>query len=275
MLAVFFTFAALASEVLWHIYKQLGQNERKQMQQRKYVQRYIEPSYKYPTTLLSEASPGLAPLSASGARVIPPPSDYPEDTEGDDVAPQQHGDESVLPRSSHSFEIVHAQNGRPSISVPDRENEIEQLLPGHPESSLGYSNSERESFGDPPFSRLSWSILEYPPKNAFVVTGESFYHGFTLANVAEGFCWSIAITSMHYVGIFALRIPGGYAKFSLPLVILSAAICWVACVVGCIQMPQMENYLSQQLLFSVTATAGVAGLHFTGKLNLPGDRAIC
>lgn len=101
-------------------------------------------------------------------------------------------------------------------------------------------------------------------KNAFVAMARMLYLGCTLRNFLKGLVWSLAIDSMHYLGLLALRIPGGYVKVNVPLVILSAVISLVVLVVGCILMSQMETRLSQQFLFSVVATAGVAAMHFTG-----------
>ncbi|KAH8897209.1 hypothetical protein GQ53DRAFT_837893 [Thozetella sp. PMI_491] len=91
-----------------------------------------------------------------------------------------------------------------------------------------------------------------------------FQTGCTLKNLVKGFVWSTAVTSMHYVGIFALRIPGGYYVFNHWLVMFSALISWAVCTIGCILMATMETYLPQQVMFSILAAAGVGGMHFTG-----------
>jgi NO-binding membrane sensor protein with MHYT domain len=103
-----------------------------------------------------------------------------------------------------------------------------------------------------------------PAKNAFVATGEALFAGFTGKNIMKGFLWSVAITGMHYTGIFALEIPNGYCTLNYFLVFLSGMISWCVCVVGCILMPQMETHLTRQFLFSTVATLGVAAMHFTG-----------
>ncbi|KAI4174697.1 MAG: hypothetical protein LQ346_008193 [Caloplaca aetnensis] len=69
---------------------------------------------------------------------------------------------------------------------------------------------------------------------------------------------------MHYVGILALRIPQGHVTFNPFLVVLSAAISWLVCLVGCILISKIETNLTQQLLFAAVASAGVAAMHFTG-----------
>ena len=103
-----------------------------------------------------------------------------------------------------------------------------------------------------------------PARNAFKITGEALHDGFTWTNVIKGFLWSLAITGMHYVGIAALRVPEGHYTLSVRLVILSAIISWIVCLVGVIMMSRMETHLTQQLLFSVVASIGVAAMHSTG-----------
>jgi NO-binding membrane sensor protein with MHYT domain len=90
------------------------------------------------------------------------------------------------------------------------------------------------------------------------------YTGFTRRNVIKGLFWSLAITGMHYVGILALHVPTGYLRFNPILVALSGVISWIVCLAGCILMPRMEVHLLKQFLFSVVATSGVAAMHFTG-----------
>lgn len=103
-----------------------------------------------------------------------------------------------------------------------------------------------------------------PAKNLFVATAEALWKGLTMRNIIRGFLWSLAITSMHYVGIAALQVPDGHYKLQPFLVLLSALISWVVCLVGVILMAQMETHLGQQCFFSVVATLGVAAMHFTG-----------
>ena len=101
-------------------------------------------------------------------------------------------------------------------------------------------------------------------KNPFVAVYEALLAGLSVRNVAKGFFWAIAVTSMHYVGIRGLNVPLGYVSLDPSLVFLSGLICWVVCVVGCILIGEIETNLGQQLLFSAVATCGVAAMHFTG-----------
>jgi len=100
--------------------------------------------------------------------------------------------------------------------------------------------------------------------NAFVIIARALYNGCTVLNISKGFLWSISITSMHYVGIAGLRIPQGYCTLNPILVLVSALISWIVCLVGVVLMANMETQLAQQLLFSAVATIGVASMHFTG-----------
>ena len=102
-------------------------------------------------------------------------------------------------------------------------------------------------------------------ENLFAATLRLIYTGFGVVNVCKGFVWSLALTSMHYVGILGLKLPSqGYIAFNPLIVILSGLISWIVCTVGCILMAHMETNLGQQLLFSFVATVGVAAMHFTG-----------
>ena len=129
--------------------------------------------------------------------------------------------------------------------------------------SSSFMGSTHSSYGLGNIMNLAYRGTS-PAKNAFIATGEALFAGCTCRNIAKGFLWSLAITSMHYVGIAALRIPQGDFTLEPPLVILSALISWVVCLVGCVLMSRIETHLTQQFLFAIVACAGVAGMHFTG-----------
>ena len=137
----------------------------------------------------------------------------------------------------------------------------EQSISRRSDSFMGSTHS---SYGLGNIMNLAYRSTS-PAKNAFIATGEALYAGCTRRNIAKGFLWSLAITSMHYVGIVALRIPQGDFTLEPPLVILSGLISWVVCFVGCVLMPQIETHLTQQFLFAIVACTGVAAMHFTGK----------
>ncbi|KAK5084010.1 hypothetical protein LTR70_007292 [Exophiala xenobiotica] len=131
--------------------------------------------------------------------------------------------------------------------------------------SSAVTESNASSFGLGNMMSLhTYKSSSLQAKNVFVATAKLLYLGTTWRNAIKGLLWSFAVTSMHYMGILALRVPGGYISLHMPLVILSAVISWIVCSVGAILMAGMEKNLSQQFLFSVVATAGVAAMHFTG-----------
>ncbi|KAL1305786.1 hypothetical protein AAFC00_003951 [Neodothiora populina] len=101
---------------------------------------------------------------------------------------------------------------------------------------------------------------------AVITLAKAFWAGCTTVNIFKGFVWSLAIDTMHYVGIAALRIPNGYYTLNPLLVLSSALISWIVCLVGSILMANMETHLGQQLLFSVVATIGVNGMHHVGMI---------
>lgn len=300
ILAVFFTFAALASDLLW---VKSQRDRRKQQQklrrQQKAALRADELSHKQFTLPSIGSLTTLTPSGESGNRLseVPPSTVHLDTAEMEDAEllgnDNQHlssGSFLSPPTNGYDQHVRGAQGNKISMTVMpaissahDQDADLEPLLPAYAESSTGHSDSHRRDSSEPSTSRRSSSLMgsnssslglgnflnlayrgTVPAKNAFIATGETLYHGFTSINVVKGFCWSLAITSMHYVGIFALHIPEGYSKFNAPLVVVSAVISWIVCIVGCILMPQMETHFSQQLLFSIVATSGVAAMHFTG-----------
>lgn len=134
--------------------------------------------------------------------------------------------------------------------------------------SSGTTSSDASSLGLPGFMSFRIPEASTPsPTNALVGIAKLLYYGATVTSFTKGFIWSLAITSMHWVGIMALQIPGGFITVQPFIVLLSALISWLVCTVGCILIPHIEVNLSQQLLFSVVAAAGVAAMHFTGSFG--------
>jgi hypothetical protein len=112
------------------------------------------------------------------------------------------------------------------------------------------------------------SVYEQSPasaSNTLVFAVQAILNGLTLANISKGFVWSIALTNMHFMGVKALDIPGGYVTLSPARLILCGFISWSVCCVGVILMAGMEVNLKQQILFSVVAATGVAAVHFSGS----------
>ncbi|KAL8636814.1 MAG: hypothetical protein Q9228_005837 [Teloschistes exilis] len=262
LLAVFFTFIALTSDLLWSKYRNFSKRRRRAGRARKICK----------TDRMKRSS--SEPLLSSGITLTR--------SDSEDFA-ANHEDNYPMP--SHDDH----EAGNLNLSPPrtsNRSTSNSRLTSSVRESSIASSNSRRSASISSTFhsSRRSSSVtsashsstglrdmlnIAYqktaPAKNVFVATGESLYSGCTARNVIKSFIWSLAITSMHYVGIFALKIPSGHVTLHWPLVILSAAISWVVCLVGCILMSKIETHLMQQLLFAVVASTGVAAMHFTGE----------
>ncbi|KAH8819876.1 PAS/PAC sensor hybrid histidine kinase [Xylogone sp. PMI_703] len=144
-----------------------------------------------------------------------------------------------------------------------------------PFSSSNRSPSRGSSSGRRSSSSLFGSyskMMSFTPVNLtpsavtglFWRTGMVLYNGSTIRNIIKSFIWSLSITSMHYVEILGLQIPDGYFSFNPSLALLSELISWGVCLVGCTLMSEMETHLGQQILFTVAAATGVAGMHFTG-----------
>lgn len=299
MLAVSFTFAALASDLTWDRYRR--------SQRRKSLAR--------PRDLLRRATTE-EPLLGLNQRLTAQITDQStppafEDEPTTNLTPES--DPIHLPH--HSWHTSKPNNGRalspikfgtspsigPLLAKTLRGSDTPELLPPlvslqgkDPEPAQAQDDltpSERTSIdasgasSEPLLSRRSSAVTDsnastfglgnmmglrvyksssLHAKNAFVITAKLLYLGATWRTAIKGLVWSLAVTSMHYMGILALRVPGGYISLHLPLVILSAVISWIVCSVGSILMAEMETKLSQQFLFSVVATAGVAAMHFTG-----------
>jgi len=173
-------------------------------------------------------------------------------------------------RSQAAFAIAHEEPLRRPAVPMERSNS---------EQSSARSLSNASSFGLNSLVNVAWLRTSAPVQNVFVLTATTLWAGLTAKNAVKGFFWSLAITSMHYVGIAGLKIPHGYYTLSPLLFLASALISWVVCIVGTIFMAKMETHLPQQVLFSVVATTGVAAMHFTGmravtfwSIALPSER---
>lgn len=170
--------------------------------------------------------------------------------------PTKHSDQSSEQLTPTRVESSESSTGLPRY----QRSTSEQSTSRRSDSFIGLTHN---SYGLGNIMNLAYRGTS-PAKNAFIATGEALYAGCTRRNIAKGFLWSLAITSMHYVGIAALRIPRGDFTLEPPLVILSGLISWVVCLVGCVLMSQIETHFAQQLLFAVVACTGVAAMHFTG-----------
>jgi signal transduction histidine kinase len=178
---------------------------------------------------------------------------------------------SASGRSLPSLKVVTTQSLRDDASLGFRDDASTLSSGSFGQSSSDGSTLRRESstgsstsFGLSSAMGLAYRRAPASTVNAFVATAKILYFSMTPRNIIKGFLWSIAITSMHYSGIYGLEIPQGKVVLNPWIVLASAAISWIVCIVGAICMAEMEARLSQQLLFSIVATTGVAAMHFTG-----------
>ncbi|MCJ1281421.1 hypothetical protein MMC26_000740 [Xylographa opegraphella] len=302
VLAVLFTFAALASDLLWDRYKRRRSTSRSLRRKHKssaYAKRSSINTWEYSSKPLLDTS-------------AQEDEDYGDIAEGPELSSRPDwldgqvpdGDESTIsdtnsrptspitaqptPKVDATYNISPTLlNGFPG-ELPAKPHAhglrpgIEPISGSHGKVRTDSTNSMPRTSSDRSMSRRSsftGSNIGYnglgsirnlayrgaaPAKNAFIATWEALYHGCTWKHAIKGFLWSLAITSMHYVGIAALRIPNGYSTLDPAFVVLSGLISWVVCHIGCILMSKMETHLGQQFLFSIVATTGVAAMHFTG-----------
>ena len=253
-LAVCFTFAALASDLLWNTHVR-----RRQKSNRKRVQ-MKDSIGKRPNMVMQEYTSG--PLFAR----LEEQEDYPQifqhvespllGGDGNEEAGRGTSSDSDSIRGNQpTTPLLNGTVSRAALSCPDGGQDVTDDHAGRPgvpsRASSQHSVSRRpESIMSSTQSIYSLNnILKFanrvPAKNAFVATGEMLYAGCTCRNILKGFLWSLAITSMHYAGIAALRIPSGYSTFEPPLVAVSALISWAVCLVGCVLMAQIGMYISE------------------------------
>jgi NO-binding membrane sensor protein with MHYT domain len=288
-LAVVFTFAALASDLLYTTYSHEWQKKNKHSRKRK-AQNGTNNREQWHNSgvefrpLLSHAENADNPSPDRDLESAPFDFVEANDENVEESIPTKSNNQGDLPLSPR----IAARNGlaKTMFTLPTIESlrNSEQAREQAPSESVDDTTAHTESGEHSVSGRSSSllgssststfgisSIMNYayrrtaPAKNVFKATGETLYRGCTRKNAAKGFLWSIAITSMHYSGLEALQIPDGHLRLNYALVVLSGLISWFVCVVGCILMSQMETHLKQQFLFSITATTGVAGMHFTGE----------
>ena len=272
-LAVFFTFAALASDLLWNVHR----GRRKKIRKAEHL---TNGSVEHPGMIMRDSSSSpLLERTEEEEDCSLPAEDVESPLHTDGSLEYAVNDSSDTDSSCGSIPLPYL-NGSVSKTFERAPNESHDLSsvhasrPGfHHRSSSNISTSRRsDSFMSSTNSAYGLSNIikmanqgASPARNAFVSTGKALYEGCTRRNILKGFLWSLAITSMHYVGIAALEIPDGYSSLEPGLVVLSGVISWAVCVVGCILMAQIETHFAQQFLFSVVACSGVAAMHFTGR----------
>ncbi|KAK5454137.1 hypothetical protein LTS15_006137 [Exophiala xenobiotica] len=177
------------------------------------------------------------------------------------LQPGRHGPSpqslSQSPKPRNHFPYQHSEADTESLARSSGEGDFSRRS-----STTAGSDSSRLSI--PAFMSFKTSALGSSPDGGLTGIAGLLYHGASPKKFVTGFVWSLAITSMHYVGVLAMKIPDGHFTLQPSIVVLSALISWLVCTTGCILIPQIEVNLSQQLVFSVVAAAGVAAMHFTG-----------
>ena len=296
ILAVFFTFAALASDLLWTAYMR-GRRRRRRLLARYGVE---DGTTRHPSMTMQgpSSSPLLGHVDEEDADDIDD-GDDPEltlsslgdserqgysnvvnDLEEASEAVPDLSQASTRINSSYDYQAVSSDGSFQGKKLPAQFPEPEWANQNR--SGLHRRRSSQHSISQRSQSFTSSNLIPYglghiinmayrsttPAKNAFIATGEALYARCTLKNAIKSFLWSLAITSMHYVGIAALRIPGGHFTLHPFWVILSAMISWIVCLVGCILMSEIETHFTQQFLFAAVACIGVGTMHFTGMSHL-------
>ena len=299
ILAVFFTFIALSSD---QVIKRWRRQRRKRLMDRRREERrhmsddrvrrmsevngetddLLSPSQREmdENAFFEELSPGseLPPMAANGnahitkaplkASAEPPfPAQTSHTIDFPANSPQERQDSSSRPPfldRQLSGDTTDDAEFDQDVDDTATSDALSENYTGSRRSS-GVTSSDASTFGLGKFNSFKpVKSNKVTSRNPFVSTGLTLWAGLTMNNVAKGFFWSLAITSMHYVGILALKIPQGRCTLHPLLVVLSGLISWIVCSVASILMAQMETHFAQQLLFSVVAASGVAAMHFTG-----------
>lgn len=296
ILAVLFTFAALGSDLLRNTYQRGRRKRRRRLARHGSMNGTLRRSSLTMEDVMHDAS--SSPLLGNAQAEAE--DDYRQEENGVET-PMSDGSQDGSDRNM-VFDVEEAAPtgndlSPTSTTISPQGPTFDSSSNGHPRGKilfsaspelprrdsgmrldLGRRRSSEQSFSQQSDSIMGSNLSTYglghimsmayrstaPAKNAFIATGEALYAGCTIRNIIKGFAWSLAITSMHYSGIAALKVPEGHLTLNPLLVILSGLISWIVCLVGCILMSQIETHFSQQLLFAAVASTGVAAMHFTG-----------
>lgn len=249
-LAVFFTFAALASDLLWNLHRGRQKRTRKRRHSlgvtAEYSNMVMQESRSSPVHDNIDGEENLAedvesPLLMNGG--IEYAASGSSDSDSTCGSIHLNGSISNTFKSGliQSHNLSFGQIGRPGLHRKSSSNHSVS------QRSDSFMSSTNSAYGLKNIIRMANQGAS-PARNAFVSTGKTLYEGCTWRNILKGFLWSLAITSMHYAGIAALRIPDGHSSLEPALVVLSGVISWAVCVVGCILMAQIETNFAQQFL---------------------------
>lgn len=291
VLAVGFTFAALSADMVWDRYMHVRRRQMRNEARQAWQQGQLDEE---------NGSSEFGGPAADGERdsmehlLGPTEQDWRPDTSGRYTTSTlvTLGDETLVEPRMPNDDLVRATSSRSSRSLSSlkvsggKHTEDQSLsmlarrisatfgdvgangVSASPRRPHSFSHSTSESSSVAGLGNFM-SVRTYPKSsspatNVFLLLVETLYTGTTVNNIVKGFLWSLAITGMHYVGIMGLQIPEGYVVLSPGWVVLSGIVSWLVCVVGVISMANMETHLGQQILFSLVATSGVAGMHFSG-----------
>jgi NO-binding membrane sensor protein with MHYT domain len=272
ILAVSFTFIALSSDLLWERYTNGVRRVRHKRQKVSRRRKSRESSDRKSDSRVS--APLLETFESDSEEELQ------DQSSSDPPTPTFPSEEHTAHSSTYHSPSISSSGSTKRLSshaiAPRLQDDEEAAIVSAGEGAESFTGTTSDYFSFRRSSTSSGSIglgsaLDFiymrttePAKNVIMATAGLLYAGSTCKNIGKGFAWSLAITSMHYVGIFALQVPSGFLHFNIWLVLLSGLISWTVCTVGCILMAQMETHLPQQILFSVMAAAGVAAMHFTG-----------
>ena len=142
------------------------------------------------------------------------------------------------------------------------------MVPTATDDSEDSSSQLSSSFTDSTSSMLGLgnilSVKTHSRRRQLATTGAALWHGITGWNLLQGFVFSVAVGAMHFIGLYALKIPDGYVVVNPWLGLASAIMGWVVGTVGAVCMATMETHLIRQLLFACVTVIGVAAMHFMG-----------
>jgi hypothetical protein len=259
-LAITFTFAALGTELLWERYKKDKRRVAPQPERNPAVADELAiHEHDSSVPLLRE---GLMNGHENGSRF----------DEEMDLESESNGDVTIL----HSEVPPPKSNTSSNANRPMRSHiefaggTAEPSGPEMPLHSIEHRDSGSQSGLGIESTRLNLkSMADHgtaPTINPFVATYEGILGGMSWKALGMGLVWSLSLTCMHYGGLLAMNIPGGYLTLNPFLVILSAIISWVVCLVGYIYLVNIEPHLSQQVLFATVAASGIGAMHFTGEM---------
>ncbi|KAH7083596.1 PAS/PAC sensor hybrid histidine kinase [Paraphoma chrysanthemicola] len=282
ILAVGFTWLALAFDLVWERYKKIRRlqaaalrKDARRIQSLRSCDRVLEaPSARggrklnsIPHNELQSSFPRIETHTSRNQRTLSP---FPGQASGDsnlshDPLLASTIDAQSVPLLARTESQDGDDDGAESDANGTRTNSLSSWTDfGNSRRSSGVTSSDT-SLGLGRFASVRKAAgTTFGERNPFIATALALYMGLTARNTGKGFVWSLAITGMHYSGILALDIPHGFCDLDVKFVILSAIISWIVCVVGCILLSSMETRLGQQVLFSIIATTGVASMHFTG-----------